>query len=133
MRPSKGRKALMLPKALRDGEDGFTLLEVIIAISLLMVGLLAVASMQVGAINGNADANRMTEATTLVQDRMEELMARSYANVTSGSETVGQYAITWTVTENTSGPAKDTKIVNVKISEGGLKNDIEFMSVKPNM
>lgn len=123
----------MSDKALNNREGGFTLIEVILAISLLMVGLLAVASMQVSAIRGNAHANRMTEATTLVQHRIEALMGSSYANLTSGSETVDRYAVTWTVTENSSGPIKDTKIIKVKISGGGLKKDIEFGVVKPNI
>ena len=45
----------------QDREAGFTLLEVIVAISILSVGLLAVASMQTAAIKGNDGAYRITE------------------------------------------------------------------------
>jgi type IV pilus assembly protein PilV len=38
-------------------ENGFTILEVLIAVSVLAIGILAVASMQISAIRGNAFAS----------------------------------------------------------------------------
>lgn len=72
-------------------EDGFTLLEVIIAISILTFGLLAVASMQTSAIRGNDNASRITEATTLAQDRLEKILALRYTNaaISDGNPAVG--------------------------------------------
>ena len=61
-------------------EKGFTLLEVIVAISILTIGLLAVASMQVSAIRGNASAYGMTEGTWLASDQIEKLMIMPYDN-----------------------------------------------------
>lgn len=62
------------------GEGGFTLIEVIIAISILTIGLLAVASMQTAAIQGNFFAYRTSEATTLAQDRLEYLLSLPYGD-----------------------------------------------------
>lgn len=62
----------------KDREAGFTLLEVIVAISILSVGLLAVASMQTAAIRGNDTAYRVTESVTWAQDRLEFLLALPY-------------------------------------------------------
>lgn len=59
-------------------QKGFTLLEVIVAISILTIGLLAVASMQVSAIRGNASAYGITEATSWAADQMEKLMVLPY-------------------------------------------------------
>lgn len=67
------------------GEGGFTLLEVIVAISILTFGLLAVASMQSAAIRGNQLGYRVTEGSTLAQDRVEWLFAQPYANVSAVS------------------------------------------------
>ena len=55
-------------------EQGFTLLEVIIAVSVLTIGILAVASMQISSIIGNASAGGVTEALAVCQDRLEELI-----------------------------------------------------------
>jgi prepilin-type N-terminal cleavage/methylation domain-containing protein len=62
----------------KDKEKGFTLLEVIVAISVLTIGLLAVASMQVLAIKGNTLAFGVTEATSWASDQMEKLMFLPY-------------------------------------------------------
>ena len=62
----------------KDKEKGFTLLEVIVAISVLTIGLLAVASMQVLAIKGNTLSFGVTEATSWASDQMEKLMALPY-------------------------------------------------------
>jgi type IV pilus assembly protein PilV len=56
-------------------EKGFTLLEVLVAISILSIGLLAVASMQTGSVTGNATAYRQTESLSIAQDRIERLLA----------------------------------------------------------
>ena len=55
-------------------ENGFSLIEVIIAISILAVGILATASMQIGSIQGNSTARGLSEATTLAGDEIEYLV-----------------------------------------------------------
>lgn len=104
-------------------EAGFTLLEVIIAISILSVGLLAVASMQTAAIRGNNNAYRITEGATWAQDRLEYLMAQSYddsllsigtgkADPSPTIPTPG-YTITYDVV---AGPVTETKLITVSAS-----------------
>ena len=55
-------------------ERGSTLLEVIIAVSILTVGILAVASMQLSAIISNESAIELTEALVVAQDKLEDLI-----------------------------------------------------------
>ena len=52
---------------------GFTLVEVLIAIVVLSVALLALAGLQIISIRGNSFGNHMTEAITLAKDLMEEM------------------------------------------------------------
>lgn len=59
---------------IRD-QKGFTLLELLVAVTLLAIGLLAVASMQATAINGNAIANRNTVISSLAQEVMEDIVS----------------------------------------------------------
>ena len=60
--------------------EGFTLIEVLIGISIFAVGLLAVAAMQTSAIQGNFSAAQLTEVNTWGMDKLEELMALPYAD-----------------------------------------------------
>lgn len=54
-------------------EKGFTLIEVLIAISVFSIGILAVAAMQGSATRGNRLGNELTQATVLAQMQIEEL------------------------------------------------------------
>lgn len=65
----------------RQKDNGFTLIEVLIAIVILSVGLLGMASLTVGIIKGNKFSNEVTMATTLAQDKMEDVRREGYATV----------------------------------------------------
>ncbi len=66
-----------------DNQDGFTLIEVIIALFVLTIGILGVFAMQGAAINGNSVASQMTQAATLGGDRLETLMTLPYNDINS--------------------------------------------------
>ena len=57
-----------------DCQKGFTLLEVIVAISIFTVGILAVATMQVSAIRGNGFASGVTESANWCGAQLEQLL-----------------------------------------------------------
>ncbi len=59
-------------------ERGFSLVEVMIAVCVLGVGLLAIASMQLGAVNANAKASGVSEASALAEFQMETLISLPY-------------------------------------------------------
>jgi prepilin-type N-terminal cleavage/methylation domain-containing protein len=61
--------------------SGFTLIEVMIALTILAVGLLALATMQIVSIRGNAFSTEMTYATMLAQSRLEQLRNTPYASI----------------------------------------------------
>ena len=65
-------------KTLRN--EGFTLLEVLIAVVVLAFGLLAIAQMQVIAIRFNYQGRDATEAVTLAKDRLESLKSLPFDN-----------------------------------------------------
>lgn len=58
--------------------QGYTLIEVLIAMAVFAVGILAIFSMQVTATSGNALARGLTENYTAAMDKVEELLALSY-------------------------------------------------------
>ena len=74
------------------GQRGFSMVEVLVAILLLTVGLLALAKMQNQAVASNAFGNQLTEATFLAQDKVEELrlLNENYLEV------IAKPQITWT-------------------------------------
>jgi type IV pilus assembly protein PilV len=61
-------------------QQGYTLVEILIAITILAFGLLAVATMQVRAIKTNAIASSISQGLTLGQAKVEELMNLAYSH-----------------------------------------------------
>ena len=54
-------------------KDGFSLIEVMVAVIFLAIGLLAIASLQVTSVRGNFFSNNLMQATYVAQDRLEYL------------------------------------------------------------
>ena len=73
----------------RHGESGFTVLEVLIAVSILTIGLLGVASMQISAIKGNFFSDNTTTALCLAEDKMEDLMGKNFDDADLVDTTAG--------------------------------------------
>ncbi|BCR04637.1 hypothetical protein DESUT3_17060 [Desulfuromonas versatilis] len=57
------------------GQKGFTLVELLIALTIFAIGLLSLAGMQVTAIQTNSSASSLSAATALAQGVMEEILA----------------------------------------------------------
>jgi len=54
-------------------DGGFTLLEVLVAIVIISIGLLAVAGMQTTAITANSSANNLTLALQLAEEMVDRI------------------------------------------------------------
>ena len=125
-------------------EGGFTLIEVLIAITIFAVGLLAVAAMQNSAILMNSSAGKLTNLSTWGMDKIEELSALPYTdpwletagnppgNDSAGNthqEVSGDYTISWTVIDDN--PLTSTKNITVTVTGRGKTAIISFL--KPNI
>jgi prepilin-type N-terminal cleavage/methylation domain-containing protein len=81
-------------------QSGFSMVEVMVAILLLTVGLLALAKMQTQAVASNNYGNQLTEATFLAQDKLEELRLLNECHLA----VIAKPELSWT--------AEDQAIVN---------------------
>lgn len=59
-------------------KSGFTLLEVLIALVIFAVGILGVATMQISSIQGNSHGRQVSEASSVISDRIETLLSLDY-------------------------------------------------------
>ena len=115
------------------GHGGFTIIEVMVAISILAVGLMAVFTAQSRSIMGNTHANRQTEGMTLAQDKMEELLAVPYEDLDGAGSPVtapGNYVVTWTVTPYES---DNYKLIEVEVAGAGLRKNLELKCIKTKL
>ena len=87
---------------------GFTLIEVLVAISIFAFGMLGLAAGAISITRANKTAQFYTMGTTLAQEKLEQLKATTSANVNSCStncETAPTYlgvtfTRTWAVAQN---------------------------------
>lgn len=74
-----------MKRVFNNNEKGFSLLEVLIALVIIALGLLALGNMQVMGINGNSSGQKLTNTTTLAQDALESLANLSYETLDARS------------------------------------------------
>jgi len=119
-------------------EKGFTLVEILIALTIFAIGILGVASMQIWGLRGNASAIWHSQAATFAADRVERLMVDDYATLTAYADAPlyvnddsledrtdkqGDYTITWEV--ETDNPIDNTATITVNVQwndHGTVKN-----------
>jgi type IV pilus assembly protein PilV len=81
-------------------QRGFTLAELMVALSIFAVGLLAIAKMQLAAIQMNSQATRRTTASMMVYGVLEEVLARPGSNALFNSTVAG---VVWDMDAATAG------------------------------
>jgi len=103
---------------------GFTLIEVLVAMAIFSIGILAIGSMQLAATKGSASARLSSEAVTIAQSRAETLILLPFAAVVSGADNsfMPVYSVNWTVwaapavTPWGVTPAVNTQVIQVVVT-----------------
>lgn len=129
--------------------SGFTLIEVLIALSVFAIGALAVASLQITSGKSNRTGSEITMAVNLASDQMEAFMALPFddaslstdPSVNPHADNQGKYNLQWVVTNtdlNADG-TDDAKLINLTVSWIGYLNgssqprSIKIDQIKPSI
>ena len=116
---------------------GFSLIEVLIALIILSISLLALASLMTTTTKNNAFGGNLTEAATFAQDRLEAFRVTEWDQIADGSDTLTvrglNYNRTWTVAlgPNSPSPPNDNeKRVTVTVNwNDGISRSINVLGV----
>jgi len=129
-------------------DKGFTLIEVLIALAILSIGILAVASLQVSSRLQSRNSSEITEASAIAYNQMEELMLRPFDHddlkleSSPYSQSSGKYSVQWAVTvptftgfviQPTIGQAKIIDLTvswNKMLSSGSNQRQVKFFFIK---
>ena len=87
---------------LNPSNSGFTIIEVLIALAIFSIGLLAMSALQSSSLLATGNIGAQTEAWTVLEDQVERLKAMPfYANNNSIDDTLGGYSGSGTIDELT--------------------------------
>lgn len=100
------------------GRGGFTVIEVIIAIVILSVGIIGLATTAALVTRMVAQGQRYSEAAALAQKRFERLRGQSCTTLAAGTATSGQFSERWTVTTVGTNGRRFTVYVTSPTGEG---------------
>jgi prepilin-type N-terminal cleavage/methylation domain-containing protein len=115
--------------------QGFSLIEVLIALVILSVAFLGLAGLMVQTTKNNSFGEHMTEAATFAQDQLENLRISSWVNVVTGNDmrqgsTGINYARSWIVVLNVAPPNDTIKEITITISwNDRVSHSVGFRSV----
>jgi prepilin-type N-terminal cleavage/methylation domain-containing protein len=127
----------------QQGSKGFTLVEVLVAVFLIGIGVLAAAPMFVYAMQGNATGADFGSVGAVAVERMELLRAQAYNSLPAGgsltTNTTGYFdnsnpevLVRWVITTNAS--PLGTKTITVRAVANrqvvGLQKDVELTTVR---
>lgn len=113
----------------RSGSDGFTLVEMLVALTVFAIGMLSLSAMLLTALEGENRGRHTTQAAAIAESRMERLQRQSWTAlapttgwetpvteqniVQSGSDQVEQdYTVDWRITDLV---ANWTRTIDVRI------------------
>jgi len=81
------KKTRWLRPPLINRREGFTFIEILVSIGLIATGILGLSLNTIGVIKGNYISSNYTTATSLAQDKMEELLGQStFSDVTNSPD-----------------------------------------------
>lgn len=98
--------------------EGFSLIEVMVAMVILGIGLLGVAQMIPMAMAGVTQAGVRTRAVQAAQEQLDDLRSTDFSDAAlqagTYSETQGNYTLDWVITDDD--PVARTKRIDVTAS-----------------
>lgn len=108
----------------KTGEAGFTLIEVLIGISIFAIGLLAVARLQMLSVRNTTVGNLTSQATMLANQKMEEVKMTPFddlvaneveSDIDGDGNAGGIFTRTTTIAAVTGTPAWSTDVREVQV------------------
>lgn len=111
-------------------DDGFTLIEALIAMVILTIGILAFNSMQIHAITNNSVSNKITNSSNLIQNEIEQIFPKSFGDTDfsdgthnfAGALPASIESMSWTVVDwKNDGIDNDGDLVTDENDEDGIK------------
>ena len=97
-----------------NSERGFSLVEVLVATMILVVGVMGLAASASTISRMATEGGRSSEAAAVANSVLDSLRATPCAGLTSGSGTLREYSLRWAVTTS----ASSTQLRDIQLDIG---------------
>lgn len=119
------------PRVRAPGADGFTLIEVVVAMGILATGLLAVSAAQLYAMRGGRSGRHTTDAAEFAQSQVEIFQRMDFAdaglNPTGGWTNAGVPAPSSVVQTEGAPVTEQSYVLQYRIANGPLVSGRVFL------
>jgi len=116
-----------------SSKNGFTLVEVFVAMVMLGVGVMGFIALQTASIQARTHAQRLTSATQLTSALLDELMVTDPTILTNGSSTVSLDGVTfsqsWAIQGNTPASGLSRVTVTTRWAEKDKNRSVALSAV----
>jgi Tfp pilus assembly protein PilV len=122
---------MVKPKRVRN-RKGFTIAEIILAMTILVIGVLAFVGTSAATARMLTRGNRATKASFYAQEQLEMLASKYCGNLANGTATSagGVYTHAWTVSSALSGNSRRIRLITTYTAQRGVtRADTTEMSV----
>lgn len=102
---------------------GFTVVEVLVAVMIVSVGLMGLATTAGVVTRMIGTGHHLTRAASLAAERIEGLRAGGCPAAGRGGETRGSFVVTWEVAEASGGRARDIVVRVTGPTPAGARTD----------
>ena len=108
---------------------GASLVEVLIALMIMVLGFVSLHRLQVATIRNNKHAAELSHAVQFAGEELERSLGGPFAAITSGSSNRGAFAVTRTVANDTPVPGCKTIRVEAAWTEQGKPRKVTLSAV----
>jgi len=115
----------------KNATAGFTLIEVMIALFVFAIGILATVSMQISSLHGNSIARSNTDAAAIASSVVEELRTLPFEDLRLSAQAhplpnIGHHTVSYTIQDNAIIDNSKSIRVTVGWVDGGTNRAIDI-------
>ena len=129
---------------LKANARGFTLIEILVALAIFSIGILAVAKMQIWNVNNNSNSNITTIATMLAREKLEWIKSKDLSDsemtpggpyydpnnpINANGDTGGMFNRSWVVTDPDGENTTRQIAMTVSWSRQGKTRQVELTTI----
>ena len=113
----------------RHNRAGFTLVEIVVATFLLLLGLTGIHQLMLWMMFAAHSSGQNLRANSVAQDKMEELLDTPYTQIAGGNDTFQTFTRIWTV----DAISTDEKEITVDVSWDDIRGNTKLYTIKSIM